>query len=65
MARLDSDGCLDPTFNGTGKVITQITLPDGIEFEGTGMALQPDGKILMAGIPIRALTLIITSRCYA
>ncbi|HEV8420524.1 MAG TPA: hypothetical protein VGR13_04140, partial [Actinomycetota bacterium] len=48
LARYNPDGTLDPTFNGTGKVLT--------DFSGSGsgdgalsMAIQSDGKIVAAG----------------
>jgi uncharacterized delta-60 repeat protein len=44
--RLTSDGALDTTFNGTGKV----TIPIGSTSNmGLGVALQSDGKIVVAG----------------
>ena len=46
VARYNADGTLDMIFNGTGKVITQI-LPGGAN--ATCMAVQPDGKIVVAG----------------
>lgn len=45
-ARFKSDGTLDFTWNGTGKVVTSI----GINSDAANtIALQPDGKILMGG----------------
>jgi uncharacterized delta-60 repeat protein len=48
LARYNPDGTLDPTFNGTGKVLT--------DFSGSGhfdvafaLAIQSDGKIVVAG----------------
>lgn len=46
MARYNTDGSLDLTFNGTGKVITPI---NGINDRAYGVALQNDGKIVVAG----------------
>jgi uncharacterized delta-60 repeat protein len=46
--RLQEDGELDPTFAGTGRVWTPIT-PGGGNDRATGVALQPDGKIVVAG----------------
>lgn len=46
LARLNSDGGLDASFNGTGIVITSLTPKIGI---GHGLALQTDGKILLGG----------------
>lgn len=47
IARLNSDGSLDTTFgsSGTGRVTTQIEQYDDV----TGVTLQADGKILVAG----------------
>jgi uncharacterized delta-60 repeat protein len=42
LARYNIDGSLDTTFNGTGKVITPVG-------RGTAVALQTDGKIVVAG----------------
>ncbi len=44
-ARYGADGAFDTTFNGTGKVIT----PFGINDTATAIALQPDGKLILAG----------------
>jgi uncharacterized delta-60 repeat protein len=46
VIRLASDGTLDATFNGTGRVDTPMG-PGSIF--GVGAALQPDGKIVVAG----------------
>ena len=45
LVRLLSDGSLDLTFDGDGKA----TLDLGAEDSGYGVALQPDGKIVVAG----------------
>ncbi len=46
LARYNTNGSLDTSFNGTGKVTTNI----GTRGEqGKAMALQPDGKIILAG----------------
>jgi uncharacterized delta-60 repeat protein len=45
LARYNSDGSLDTSFNGTGKVTTAIGL-DGVAY---ALALQPDGKLVAAG----------------
>jgi uncharacterized delta-60 repeat protein len=48
IARFDSNGTLDPTFDGDGKVITDVfgeSTVDIIE----GVAIQPDGKLVVAG----------------
>jgi uncharacterized delta-60 repeat protein len=49
LARYNSDGSLDTTFDGDGKVITyfsQIGLSSSFAYD---VALQPDGKIIAAG----------------
>jgi len=46
-ARYLSSGALDTTWNGTGKVITPIGSNDD---RATAIALQPDGKVLLAGV---------------
>ena len=46
-ARYLASGSLDSTWNGTGKVVTAIGI-DG-DF-ARAMTLQPDGKVLLAGI---------------
>ncbi len=45
VARYTADGTLDTTFSGDGIVTTNI----GGEDYGSGLALQTDGKILLAG----------------
>jgi len=45
MVRYTITGTLDSSFNGTGIVTTPI----GISAFGTGIVLQPDGKIVVAG----------------
>ena len=46
LARLTSDGSLDPTFGGDGTVVTDVTPSyDALN----GMALQPNGKIVVVG----------------
>jgi len=46
LARYNSDGSLDSTFNGTGKVTTSI---GGTFDEVQALVLQPDGKLVAAG----------------
>lgn len=46
-ARFNPDGTLDPSFDGDGKVFT--TAPDASVMEGNDMALQADGKVVVAG----------------
>jgi uncharacterized delta-60 repeat protein len=48
LARYNLDGTLDPTFNGTGKVLTDFTGSGGGDF-ASSVAIQPDGKIVAAG----------------
>ena len=46
LARYRTDGSLDPTFGGDGKVTTDFSSSDDRAF---AVALQPDGKIVAAG----------------
>jgi len=46
VVRYNSDGSLDTSFNGTGKVTTAIGTSDD---QATSVALQNDGKIVAAG----------------
>jgi uncharacterized delta-60 repeat protein len=46
--RVLTEGGLDPSFGGTGLIFTQIT-PGGGTDRATGVAVQPDGKIVVAG----------------
>jgi uncharacterized delta-60 repeat protein len=46
LTRYNSDGTLDKTFGGDGKVITDFT--DGAD-QARGVAIQRDGKIVAAG----------------
>jgi uncharacterized delta-60 repeat protein len=41
-----ADGVLDPTFNTTGKATTSFA---GAKNKGNAVAIQPDGKIIVAG----------------
>ncbi len=45
VARYNPDGSLDSTFDGDGKLLTSV---GGID-RGNDVALQPDGKIVVAG----------------
>jgi uncharacterized delta-60 repeat protein len=45
LARYTPSGVLDTTFSGDGKLITYI----GVTAEANAVALQPDGKIIVAG----------------
>jgi len=47
LARYNADGSLDASFGSGGKVVTN--LPEGTSDNFMDMALQPDGKILVAG----------------
>jgi uncharacterized delta-60 repeat protein len=55
VARLSADGTIDATFGNGGTVVTDLRLPDdgddlyAIDDWGTAMALQPDGRIVVAG----------------
>ncbi len=46
LVRYNSDGSLDNTFDGDGKVTTAIGISNGIAY---GVAIQSDGKIVVAG----------------
>ncbi len=46
LHRYNADGSLDPTFGSAGKVVTTVAGGGSIALN---MALQPDGKILLAG----------------
>jgi uncharacterized delta-60 repeat protein len=52
LARSNSDGTLDASFGGTGKVVTNFTPPG--EFTGFDFArdvvIQPDGRIVAVGV---------------
>jgi uncharacterized delta-60 repeat protein len=48
VARFDPDGSLDAGFGDGGKVFTSLRAADEASF-GRAVALQPDGKILLAG----------------
>ena len=52
IARLNSNGTLDMTFNTTGKRIVDFGAVD----RGNSIALQTDGKIIMAGIKTTSTT---------
>jgi uncharacterized delta-60 repeat protein len=47
LARYNSDGSLDTSFDGDGKVVTDIS-PTGLNAVNA-LAVQPDGKIVAAG----------------
>ena len=46
LARFDAAGNLDPAFSGDGRVTSDL---GGNEIASCNLALQPDGKIVMAG----------------
>jgi uncharacterized delta-60 repeat protein len=46
LVRYRTDGSLDTTFSGDGKVVTSFA---GDDAEATAIAIQPDGKIVVAG----------------
>ena len=46
VLRLNVDGTLDTSFNGTGKILKAIG--PGTDY-ATGLAIQPDGKIIVSG----------------
>jgi uncharacterized delta-60 repeat protein len=46
LVRYDTDGALDTTFNGTGKVTTDF---GGSDDSASAMILQGDGKIILCG----------------
>jgi uncharacterized delta-60 repeat protein len=45
LARYNSNGSLDTTFNGTGKIVTQVAVTTA----WGGVAIQRDGEIVVAG----------------
>ncbi len=47
VVRYNDDGTLDTNFNGTGIVTTSI---QGNADGGLSVTLQPDGKIVVAGV---------------
>lgn len=47
LARFDTDGTLDETFDVDGKVTTNMVT--GEQEEALGVAIQPDGKIVVVG----------------
>jgi uncharacterized delta-60 repeat protein len=47
LARYNADGSLDTSFNGSGKVITDVS--DSTNY-GNAVAVQSDGKIIVAGL---------------
>src|SRR5438876_3390562 len=51
LVHYNSDGSLDTTFNSSGKLTTAVGAGD---CHGEGMALQSDGKIVVAGYSFNA-----------
>ena len=49
LARYNSDGTLDITFDSDGKVATDFS---GLSDAGESVAIQPDGKIIVAGMAL-------------
>jgi uncharacterized delta-60 repeat protein len=49
VARINSDGSLDTTFNATGQKLIDF---GGVESLANGLAIQPDGKIVVAGVDL-------------
>jgi uncharacterized delta-60 repeat protein len=56
LARLNSSGTLDSSFDGDGKLTTPM--PNGSVRGARGVALQSDGRIVVAGISGDGLTLV-------
>lgn len=56
VARLNTNGTLDASFNGTGEVTIDFGLPGGDLAYGRAARIQPDGKIVVGGIQIRDWT---------
>lgn len=46
VLRFNADGSLDTTFNGVGKLLQPVG--PGLDY-ATGLAIQPDGKIIVSG----------------
>ncbi|HLW16506.1 MAG TPA: delta-60 repeat domain-containing protein, partial [Actinomycetota bacterium] len=59
VARYNSDGTLDSTFNGSG--IAQISFHAGAD-SATGVAVQPDGKIVLVGNSVSGGTHLAVAR---
>ena len=50
LARYNADGTLDTSFGGSGRVMTAVGISGSI---ATGVALQKDGKIVVAGYAVK------------
>jgi uncharacterized delta-60 repeat protein len=60
IVRLGSDGTLDATFSGDGKIVTRFTeyFESAIDFDGANdVEIQADGKIVVAGSSVRSVLL--------
>jgi uncharacterized delta-60 repeat protein len=60
IVRLESDGSIDTTFSGDGKIVTRFTeyFESAIDFDGAnGVEIQADGKIVVAGASVRSVFL--------
>jgi uncharacterized delta-60 repeat protein len=53
VARYDTTGALDPSFDTDGKVITDFI---GFDDQGYSMVIQPDNKILVSGVKSDGVT---------
>ncbi len=53
LARYHRDGSLDATFDGDGKVSTDVAEQQNVEERAEAMILQPDGKIVVVVSTIR------------
>ena len=53
VARLNQDGSLDNTFDGDGKVVYSIS---NLRDRANAAAIQPDGKIIVAGVSYNSAT---------
>jgi uncharacterized delta-60 repeat protein len=51
LARYNADGTLDTSFGGSGRVMTAVGITGSI---ATGVALQEDGKIVVAGYDVNS-----------
>ena len=49
VARYNTDGTLDSTFGANGKIYTDVVPGPSVDDTATAIAIQPDGKIVVAG----------------
>jgi len=61
-ARLNPDGSLDSTFDGDGRVTVTFDDQGGYSSGGNAVAIQPDGKLLLAGTTLRGLPSQVSDR---